>query len=190
MSVQTNIKLPERVVGSVDLSRAIRELRAIDDWLNQAAIRGSGQAVSVPKTSRTLEEIATQNGVSLLDKKQRQQLIQVLDAFFVQAPRIHMSFAVEPTAPFTKTMVVWMRANISAVILLEIGLQPSLAAGCTVRTTNKLFDMSLRHRFTERRLELIQSITEATVDTKVDPGQVASAGTSDTRTPATKETVQ
>jgi hypothetical protein len=172
MSSETNtqLKLPERIIGSVDLSRSIRELKAIDDWLNQAAIRGSGQAISMPKTSKSLEEIAALNGVSLLDKNHRTQLIAVLDAFSIHAPRIHMSFAVEPSGQFTQKMVIWMRQNINPVILLEIGLQPTLAAGCTVRTTNKLFDLSLRHRFTEKRLELVKSIAAATVEQK--PKQV------------------
>lgn len=178
MSNETNIpqiKLPERMIGSVDLSRTIRELKTIDDWLNQAALRGSGQAVSIPKTSTTLEEIASLNGVSLLDKSHRAQLIAVLDAFALHAPRIHMSFAVEPSGPFTRRMVVWMRTNVNPVMLLEIGLQPTLAAGCTVRTTNKLFDMSLRHRFTESRLQLVESIAKSTVEPSKNQASEATA---------------
>lgn len=178
MSSETNtaqIKLPERLVSSVDLSRTIRELKAVDDWLNQAALRGSGQAVSMPKTSTTLEELATLNGVSLLDKAHREQLLAVLHAFSEHAPRIHMSFAVEPSAPFTRRMITWMRSSVNPVILLEIGLQPTLAAGCTIRTTNKLFDLSLRHRFTDSRAMLVESIAKSTVDAPKEPVVSATA---------------
>lgn len=186
--MSSELKLPERMTGSVDLSRTIRELKAIDDWLNQAALRGSGQAVTMPKTSTTLEEVASLNGVSLLDNKHRTQLITVLDSFAIHAPRIHMSFAAEPSGQFTRKMAVWMRANINPVILLEIGLQPTLAAGCTVRTTNKLFDMSLRHRFTDSRLMLVDSISKATIEpeqkpTVATPASVAATGTPQTTAP-------
>ncbi len=159
---QEGLKLPSRLVSSVDLSRVIRELKNLDDWLNQASLRSGGKAVTMPKTSVSLEEVASINGVSLLDASHRTQLLNALTGFSVHAPRIHMSFAVEPSAQFLLQTVSWLRSNINPVLLLEVGLQPTIAAGCTVRTTNKLFDMSLRHRFVESRAELIKSIAEVT----------------------------
>lgn len=161
------LKLPERLVTSVELARVFRELRILDDWLNQANLRSGGKEVKAPKTSATLEELATMNGVSLLDPKHRESLVQVMTVFVDTAPRIKMSFAVEPSASFLKRMIVWLRANISPVILLEVGLQPTLAAGCTVRTNNKFFDMSLRNRFTDNRSLLVQSIAQ--VEAKAKP---------------------
>lgn len=152
------IKLPERLIGSVELSRVIRELKLLDDWMNQAAIRTPGQPMKIPKASQSLEDIAAMNNVSLLDPQQRVQLIELLQAFLVHAPRIHMSFAVEPTAKFTTEVIGWLRANVHPLVLLEIGLQPNLAAGCMVRTTNKYFDMSLRNRFKDNRHLLVEKI--------------------------------
>lgn len=159
------IKLPERLVSWVDLSRVTRELKNLDDWLNQAKLRG-GQAVSTPKTTSTLEELAAVNTISLLDKSHRKKLLELLEAFSKQAPKIHMSFAVEPSAVFLNRMIIWLRANISPLILLEIGLQPTIVAGCTVRTRNKLFDMSLRNRFYDQRLELVKSIAKTEEEAK------------------------
>lgn len=156
----TAFRLPDRLITSVDLMRTIRELKSLDDWLNQAAIRSGGQQVSPPKTSATLDETAQNNSVSLLDSVGRQQLIAVLESFAIKAPKIHISFAVEPSANFLSRMIIWLRTNISPVILLDVGLQPALAAGCSVRTTNKLFDMSLRNRFTDSRHFLLDAIQE------------------------------
>lgn len=168
---QTAIKLPERLITPVDLSRVLRELKTLDDWLNQAALRASGQSVSAPKTSATLEEFASANGVSLLEKSHREQMITVISAFSEHAPKIHMSFAVEPSAPFLNRMIVWLRTNINPIILLEVGLQPTLAAGCTVRTPNKVFDMSLRNHFADSRKLLVESIAE----TQKDPAPAEAA---------------
>lgn len=155
---ENTFKLPDRLVTSVDLMRTLRELKTLDDWLNQASIRSGGQKVTAPKTSATLEELATKNGVSLLESTHRQGLINLLDSFAVNAPKIHMSFAVEPSAVFLNRMIVWLRVNVNPIVLLDVGLQPALAAGCSVRTSNKFFDMSLRNRFTDSRHFLVEAI--------------------------------
>ncbi len=156
----TGFRLPERLITMVDLNRTLRELKYLDDWLKQASIRAGGTEVKAPKTSATLDAVASLNGISLLDENQRDQLINLLEGFSHSAPKIHMSFAVEPSAFFLNKVVVWLRANINPIILIEVGLQPALAAGCSVRTQNKLFDMSLKHRFVYSRQFLIKSIEE------------------------------
>ena len=164
-----SFKLPERLVTSVDLMRTIRELKYLDDWLNQASIRSGGEQVTPPKTSATLDEVANSNEVSLLDPDHRKRLIIVLESFASSAPKIHMSFAVEPSANFLHRMILWLRTNVNSAILLDVGLQPALTAGCSVRTTNKFFDMSLRNHFKDSRhflveaIETIEEITPATV---------------------------
>ena len=155
-----SLKLPDRLVTAVDLMRTIRELKMLDDWLNQAAIRSGGAQVTPPKTSSTLEELSSLNGVSLLESSHRDQLINALESFALSVPKIHMAFAVEPSANFLSKMIVWLRTNIHPLIVMEVGLQPALTAGCSVRTSNKLFDMSLRSRFVDSRHFLAESIEE------------------------------
>jgi hypothetical protein len=164
----TGFRLPERLITMVDLNRTLRELKYLDDWLKQASIRSGGQEVKAPKTSATLDAVASLNNVSLLDENQRGQLINLLQGFKDSAPKIHMSFAVEPSAYFLNKVVVWLRANINPVILIEVGLQPALAAGCSVRTANKLFDMSLKNRFVDSRPFLIKSIEEISGNVPVE----------------------
>lgn len=150
--------LPENLITPVDLSRTVRELSALDESLYQANIRTPGQPVKLARSSRILEDLATANNVSLLDTLGRAELLEALKTFVNQAPRVHISFATEPSARFNGRIIVWLRQNIHPQILLEIGLQPMLAVGCMVRTPNKVFDMSLRHRFKEQRHSLRDSI--------------------------------
>lgn len=166
------IVLPHRLVSSVDLARLIRELTALDESMRQAELRKAGESTHLARSSQTLEELAKVNNVHLTDQAQRTQLVQLLRAFEAHAPRIHMSLAAEPTAAFTRKIVIWMRANIHPLVLLEVGLQPTIAAGCTIRTTNKMFDMSLRNHFAQNRELLIQKITE--VGQKAEDKKVAS----------------
>lgn len=157
----TNITFPDRLVGLVELSRVIRELEMLNESLHQASIRTPGsKPASLPKTSKLLDETAELNKVSLLDGTQREQLLALLKACHEHAPKIHISFAGEPTAKFTSSLVNWMRQNISPIVLVQIGLQPTIIAGCVVRTTNKQFDMSLKKRFIESRPILVQKLSE------------------------------
>lgn len=154
------IKLPEQLVSSVDLSRVIRELEALDESIRQANLRKPGEPTKLSRSSITLEDIARLNKIALTDEKQRSELLTAMKAFLQYAPRIHMSVAAEPSPKFNQRVLVWLRENIHPLVLLEIGLQPTLAAGCIVRTDNKLFDMSLRHRFKENRHLLVEKISE------------------------------
>lgn len=154
------IIFPERLVSTVDLSRLVRELEAVDETLSQMELGSPGEETKLARHSVTLEEIASLNKVQLTDSLQRTQFLTLLHGFQKHAPSIHMSLATEPSAKFIQKIIVWMRSNIHPLILLEIGLQPTLAAGCMLRTNNKMFDMSLRHRFTENRGLLVQKISE------------------------------
>lgn len=150
--------LPLQIVGSVDLSRLIRELETLDDFLHQASIRKPGTAVKLPRSSRLLEEFASENGASLLEESHRKWLIEQAKVFKDKAPRIHMSFAVDPSATFTQKILVWLRQNVHPYILLDVGLQPTIAAGCIVRTTNHVFDLSLREYLQQNRELLSRGI--------------------------------
>lgn len=155
------IEFPGKLSGAIDLARIIRELDVLSQSLQQASIRTPGENVQLPKTSKLLEEVAALNKVSLLDSNQREQFLDLLKSIKNHAPVIHIAFATEPSSQFVSKITSWMRSNISPIILVDVGLQPAITAGCTVRTTNKVFDMSLRHRFAESRGVLVKKLTEA-----------------------------
>ncbi len=154
----TTLLIPTRLVSPTDLGRVLRELEALDDTLRQASLRRGGTTVNLPKTTRTLEDLSSLNKCSLLEENSRVKLLELLRQFFDNYPKIHMSFTVEPSARFVENIILWLRKNIHPQILLDIGLQPSIAAGCVVRTTNKVFDMSLRHSLRENRHFLIEKL--------------------------------
>jgi F0F1-type ATP synthase delta subunit len=109
-----------------------------------------------------LEAVANVNGLQLLQAEDRKELVAALEQLERSAPRIHVSFAIEATPAFTAKIVGWLRANIDPRVLLEVGLQPSIAAGCVLRTNNKVFDFSLRQHFAEAQGLLSASLTATT----------------------------
>jgi F0F1-type ATP synthase delta subunit len=153
------LHLPTQVVGPADVSRLLREITDVEDFLHQAALRKAGASTAqVPHLSRLLGEFAESNQLNMLKVEDRASAGEFLRAIKLAAPIIHISFARDPSATFIGKLVTWLRANIHPQLLLHIGLQPGLAAGCTVRTQNKYFDFSLRRRFTEQRQLLIDKL--------------------------------
>ncbi len=153
-SSESILQLPMTVVTKVDLGRLMRELDTLENFMQQSAIREPGTPVKLPKTSRLFDETINNNKLNMLHEDDRKRLIAFLQEVKLHAPVLHMSFGADPSPLFTQKLVAWLRSELHPLILLQVGLQPNIGAGCVVRTTNKYFDFSLRNRFTERRAEL------------------------------------
>jgi F0F1-type ATP synthase delta subunit len=117
--------------------------------------------MQAPRLSRLIEQIAKDNNFNLLEEKDRKQLAEELDKVIGQAPLLHISFAAEPSPKALEKILLWFRANIHPQALLQVGLQPTIAAGCVVRTSNKVFDMSMRSHLEQQQQFLVQLINGA-----------------------------
>jgi hypothetical protein len=137
------LKLPNSVLNKGDLLRLTRELNSLNDFFISAQARQPGTPIQPPKTSRPLEQLAQDNGLNLMDGAQREALYKNLQFLSENAPSLHISFANEPTPRALEPIMVWLRENIHPQILLQVGYRPAIAAGCVLRTPNKIFDMSL-----------------------------------------------
>jgi F0F1-type ATP synthase delta subunit len=157
-----HLELPILVFGPVEIHRLQRELEALEDYLRQAAIREPGKQAPLPRTSRILEALAGNNRFNLLIAEDRTELSAFLKRIDQKAPVINLSLAADPSSAFTAKVVAWLRTNIHPYALLQLGLQPTIAAGCIMRTNSRSFDFSLRHRFTDQRDLLIQSLSGTT----------------------------
>ena len=139
-----------------DVSRLRREIAALENYMEQEALRhpGAPQA-KLPKTSRLLDELAQSNNLNLLEQSTRQHLDGFLADVAAHAPVVHISFAADPSSAFLQKIVLWFRQNVHPGVLIRVGLQPTIAAGCAVQTTNQYFDLSLRRQLQAHRDDLI-----------------------------------
>lgn len=149
------LSLPGTVVSRADATRLSRELEAINGYLEQAQMRSS-KDTKPPRLSDVLEEITHTNRLNLLHQEDRQRLTVFLKDLKEDAPAIHMSFAVVPSSQFTSKLLDWLRSEIHPLLLLNIGLQPNIAAGCVIRTTNKYIDCSMRQHLLANRPKLVE----------------------------------
>lgn len=154
-----NMLLPTLILGPADVNRTLLELQELEDFLSQSALRQQ-TAIQLPKMSRTLESLALTNKTDLLSAEERAELTAFLHSVQLHAPVLHISFASEPSAAFTARIVEWFRTNVSKYSLVQVGLQPSIAAGCIVRSTNKVFDLSLRRSLDKNKVLMTAALEE------------------------------
>jgi hypothetical protein len=167
------MKIPDTLLTSVDLARLLREIEGLDEFLTQAAIRQPGSVDQLPRTSKMLEDLANTNGLSLLHAADRKKLAVFLKDLKTEAPIIHISFSAEASAAVIYKISSWFRANVHPLVLLQIGMQPNIAAGCVVRSSNKYFDFTLRKKFEGKTQALVDSIKATQIQDVPAPAAAA-----------------
>ncbi len=161
MALRT-LELPVSIVTPSDLGRVIRELADIDERLLQLRLRQPGTETKMPKTTQVMDQLVSLNKLNLLQAEDRDRLKQSLETVRQRHTSLHISFSVDPSTTFLEKLVVWLRREIDPYVLVSVGLQPNIAAGCVVRTTNKVFDFSLRQNFANKRDKLRQALVATT----------------------------
>jgi hypothetical protein len=165
-AVVAQIKLPTSLGSRADVFRLMREINTLNDFFAGAAARSAGTPQAPPRTTRMLDQLAELNAINLLDGPQRKKLLESLETLIQQAPNLHISFAIEPLPREVEPILVWLRENIDPHCLLQVGVQPSIAAGCVLRTPNRMFDMSLRIHLQKQAHLLAQMISGAMANGK------------------------
>jgi len=152
------LQLPVSIVSPVDIGRLVREIDAVDNFLREAAIRQPGTKIKMPRTSRLMDELVLVNKLNILMEPDRVRLAEFLRSIKTEAPIMHFSFSADPSPIFTQKLMTWLRREIHPLVLIRVGLQPNIGAGCTLRTNNKYFDFSLRQHFKQSREILAQRL--------------------------------
>jgi F0F1-type ATP synthase delta subunit len=152
------LELPLLVSSPVEIGRLIRELEDIDEKLRQLGLRDAGSEVKMPQTTRLMDQIVELNELNLLHAIHREALKKLLADVKATAPALHMSFSADPSPAFIEKLMSWLRREIDPQLLLTVGLQPNLGAGCMVRSTNHQFDFSLREDFIKKKPVLVEKL--------------------------------
>ncbi|GAC1391576.1 MAG: hypothetical protein NVSMB46_04620 [Candidatus Saccharimonadales bacterium] len=152
------MQIPVSVVSPVDVGRLVREVDVLDNFLVQAAIRSPGSSAKLPRTTRLMDEIIHNNNLNVLHNDERQRLSEFLKSIKSEAPVLHISFSADPSPFFIQKLMTWLRQEIHPLVLLQVGLQPNIGAGCVMRTSNRYFDFSIRQKLNDSRPILLQKI--------------------------------
>jgi F0F1-type ATP synthase delta subunit len=151
------IKLPINVASKQDVTSIHRELTVYIDQITQSTIRDNADA-ALPPVSEGLKSLAAENKIDLRSEKDCAILHALLEEVKQLAPSVHISFSVEPSPEILQKIVAWFREKIDPQIIIQVGLQPTIAAGIVLRTPNKQFDFSLRSQLYKNRSKLIEAL--------------------------------
>lgn len=149
--------LPTQIVNRADIIHLLQELETHEQNLQEAKIR---KTETVPDVSKLLKEVAQFVGVDIVKSEDITKLKDWLKKTKQSAPVVHISFSSNPSGDFLQKITAWFRKEINPLTLLQVGIQPSIAAGCTVRTTSKYFDMSLRSHLQGKNDLLFERVRE------------------------------
>lgn len=152
--------LPNEIISPTDVVRLRREIESLDEFFRQSEIRQGGTLQSPPRYSRLLDSIVVSNNFNLLQSQDRATLSDFLQFLHEQAPILHMSFSTDPPGPYIQKIVSWLRNTVGEYVLVRVGLQPNIGAGCIVRTENHSFDFSLRKYFTAKKSYFTEKLHE------------------------------
>ncbi len=161
---QEGITLPVGIISPTDIARLTREIEGIDNFFRDQKIRSGGETNSMPRLSKLMDQLAVENKINLLVESDRNKILTILEQLHKSAPILHISFSVDPPGAYVQKVVSWLRRNVHQYALVTVGLQPNIGAGCVVRTTNKMFDFSLREFFAEKRDFFVEKLHMAITD--------------------------
>mgnify|MGYP000847545452 CR=1 FL=1 len=152
-----DLKLPTTIASRRDIIRVHREIRSFIDTTTQSIMRHDNP-IKYPAISEQLRALAVANQIDLTEPKTCESLLKKVDHIKEHAPSVHVSFPVEPTADILERLVVWFRKEIDPFIVIQVGIQPTIAAGVVVRTPNHQFDFSLRRHLYQNRHKLGEAL--------------------------------
>lgn len=159
MALENKIVLPIGLISPADVRRLRRSANDLADYLRQLELKNSDEPLPKPRAG-LLAEFASANKLDLASVVGCQRAATLLTELSELAPIVHISFADEPSTGALQKILGWFRQNVHPFILINVGLQPSVGAGCYLRTTNRYFDLSLRRRLLDHREILVNQLLE------------------------------
>jgi F0F1-type ATP synthase delta subunit len=138
--------LPPSIVSKADVARLVIEVEAVDNEQTTQAVREKVGATGHTETvlSEQLTDFLAGNQLTIDTGPERSELIKQLHLLKESAPVIHMTFAVPADRDSLRQLVEWLRSSVHPQAVISVGLQPALVAGVSIRTTNRVHDLSMR----------------------------------------------
>lgn len=170
MSQQQTYQLPPSLATQTDLRRLINEVERLDNAATTADIRAKAgyQSNDGLILSDQLQDFVATNQLDLNDARSRTELIAKLRQLKDETPVVHVTFAATASQDELSKLVDWVRQSVHPQAVLTIGLQPELIGGAYIRTTNRVFDLSVRAQLAEgrhiiaRELEMLEGVVHGT----------------------------
>lgn len=160
MNESADFTLPPSIVSKLDITRLLSELERVDNEQTTADVRqkvGSTERAEIT-LSKQLSELLEQNKLSIDEGRKRSELIKKLRSLKENMPVVHMTFAVPADHESLQRLVTWWRESVHPQVVIEVGLQPALVAGVSIRTPNRVHDLSMRTALKNHHDQLVKEL--------------------------------
>jgi F0F1-type ATP synthase delta subunit len=153
--------LPASLISKADLMRLVREIGALDDQFSQQELQQRAQGNSTQSSvliSNGLRQVADNLRLDIATHSGRLNAKEAITGYLEKAPLFHISFASEPPVDQLQRIVEWLRQNIHGLAVVQTVVQPAIIAGCIIRSSNKVFDFSVRESFKVAAPQLLNEV--------------------------------
>lgn len=144
---QVTLVFPPAIVSRVDVAHLIQDIERCDQEMIASDTRQRSGIKSVQQEiapSDLVQSFLSANQLTLGDGRERRALLQALERTKKTLPVVHVTFAAEANREHLEQVIAWLRSHVHSQAVVETGIQPALIAGAYVRTSNQVFDFSLR----------------------------------------------
>jgi hypothetical protein len=157
-----SFSLPTAIYSQDQLQFCAEELHAYAAALRSKAVAhtAASQAPGAEATELGLDSQALLQelpAAKRTDPAAIEALADELEAALARGARVTLTLAAPASRRLREELVVWMRTNLKPNLLVDFHVNPDIAGGLVVRTTNHVYDFSFRHqlladtkRFTEK----------------------------------------
>jgi hypothetical protein len=136
-------KLPLSLYEPDQLAMSAEELKSLAERLSRPPAK---KPVEVPLLDETEALLAELPAAKRRQPAALYELAEQIEKLSVAAPRLTLTLAALPSSHLREDLVKWARTNLTANVLVVFRVNPDLAGGLMMRTTNRLLDCSFRQR--------------------------------------------
>jgi hypothetical protein len=152
-----DFKFPPSIYTPDQVQFGIDELRTYAEVLVKQNRLKKREGLPV-LSSGTQDLLATLPATKRQDAAAVEEFSTALEKLLTQAPVVNISLAAAASHTVHEEIVAWLRQNISAGVLVAFHVNPDIAGGMVVRTTNKVFDFSWRNLLLDHPERLVKAI--------------------------------
>ena len=154
-------KVPADIQTPEQLQAAVYEVERYTEWLRETSVRKEVGATSLPgepaMAPETLAAVKAWQGGKKVTAESLSKLAAWLKAY--RPPVVHLVLADIAPPALRKKLSAWIRTNCHPSALLAVSADSTIGGGVVIRTTNRLYDESFRHRLVANRAALAKAVS-------------------------------
>lgn len=155
-------KAPEEIQTPEQLQAAVYEIERYAEWLRETGVRREVGVTNQPSEPAMAPETLAAVKIWQKGKKVTAESLSRLAAALraYRPPVVHLVLADIAPPALRQRLSAWLRANCHPAALIALSADSTIGGGVVIRTTNRLYDESFRHRLVAGRGALAKAVSD------------------------------